>query len=261
MSILEALLLGILQGLTEFLPVSSSGHLVLARGILGVEMPGVLFEVAVHMGTLLAILLHFRRDILDMLSSVLRFRRDEHTRLFLLLLLATVPAAAAGILGEGLLVGLYARPLVAGVLLVVTGFILLSTRLARRAGNAVGPASAIGIGIAQAFAILPGISRSGATITAGMHFGVDPKRAARFSFLLAIPALIGASALMGMDLAAHPVDRTVTLPCAVGAAAAFLSGYFALRWLLGIVSRGRLDRLAWYCLAVGCSAVIYFLWV
>jgi len=248
----EALILGLVQGLTEFLPVSSSGHLVLSQHLLGIDAPGVGFEVFAHLGTLGAILLHYRRDVLALAGSVLRGRRDGNSRLFLLLVLASVPLALVGIFFAEDVEAVFDSPRAAGVFLMVTGAALLGTRLLPRREGEPGPRSALVVGAAEALAALPGISRSGATIAAGLAAGVGRERAARFSFLLAIPALVGASAL--------EVARGVPLhslgPWLTGAAVAFASGYLALRWLLRVVRRGRLDRFGWYCLAVGLVAVL-----
>jgi undecaprenyl-diphosphatase len=256
-SLIEALILGVVQGLTEFLPVSSSGHLVLGGRILSVDSPGAGFEVLAHAGTLLAILIHYRRDLLGMAGSLVTFRRDEHFRLAFLVLLGSIPAAAVGLGFGSRLEDLFDRPVLAAAMLLVTGLILLSLRFAKPGSNPVRWTTALLIGCAQAFAILPGISRSGSTIVTGIHTGIDRAQAARFSFLLAIPALGGAALLKGLDLAKTPPASGELAAFAVGAVAAFVSGYLALRWLLGVISRGRLDRFGWYCLAVGAAALVW----
>lgn len=248
----EAVLLGIVQGLTEFLPVSSSGHLVLSQHVLGIHAPGVTFEIFAHLGTLGAILLHYRRDVLSLAGSVLRFRRDENMRLFLLIAIASVPLAVFGTFFVEDLEGLFDQPAAAGVCLLITGTTLLLTRLLPRREGRVGVRSAVVIGAAQAFAVLPGISRSGSTIVAGLATGVSRGNAARFSFLIAIPALVGAS---GLEVVRGvPFDALGTY--VVGAATAFVSGYLALRWLLHVVARGGLDRFGWYCLVLGLLTVL-----
>jgi undecaprenyl-diphosphatase len=256
---LHAALLGLLQGLTEFLPVSSSGHLVLGRSLLDVHTPGADFEVFAHAGTLLAILVHYRTDLVAMAGSAVRLRRDGPGRLLLLVLLASIPAAVVGLTLADPVEALFARPALAAGMLLVTGLVLLSTRLARAGGERVRAPSAIAIGLAQALAILPGISRSGSTIAAGLHAGVDRDRAARFSFLLAVPALLGAAVLKTSDLVREPPGPTLLESYLVGGLVAFASGYLALRWLLGIVHRGHLDRFAWYCLAIGAVALLLLL--
>ncbi len=256
MNPLEALILGIVQGLTEFLPVSSSGHLVLGKHLLGVKSPGAGFEMVVHAGTLLALLLHYRRDLLAMAISLLARRRDDHFRLALLVLLGSVPAAVVGLGFGDRLEAAFEIPLFAAAMLMVTGMILLSLKLAKPGSGEVRWPTALLIGAAQAVAILPGISRSGSTIATGIHTGIDRAKAADFSFLLAIPALGGATLLKGLDLVKTPPPSAELLAFATGAAAAFVSGILALRWLLGIVKRGRLDRFGYYCLVLGGTALV-----
>jgi len=259
LSPIEALILGIVQGLTEFLPVSSSGHLVLGGTLLGVTSPGAGFEVLAHSGTLLAILIHYRRDLGAMAVSLLTFKRDEHFRLAFLILLGSIPAAAIGLGFSDRLEALFDAPVLAATMLLVTGLILLSLKFAKPGNAEVRWPTALLIGVAQAVAIIPGISRSGSTIVTGIHAGVDRARAARFSFLLAIPALGGATLLKGLDLAKSPPPSSELLAFLIGAVAAFVSGYLALRWMLGLIVRGRLDRFGTYCLAVGLTALVLLL--
>jgi undecaprenyl-diphosphatase len=253
---LEALILGIVQGLTEFLPVSSSGHLVLGEKLLCVDSPGAGFEVLAHAGTLLAILIHYRRDLCSMIRSVVTVRRDEHFRLAMLVLLGSVPAAAVGLGFGSRLEELFDHPALAAAMLMVTGLILLSLKLSKPGDSGVRWSTALAIGTAQAIAILPGISRSGSTMATGIHTGVERAEAARFSFLLAVPALGGAALLKGMDLLDAPPPARELLAYLIGAVAAFVSGYLALRWLLGVVQRGRLDRFGVYCLLLGATALV-----
>ncbi len=256
MSPLEALILGIVQGLTEFLPVSSSGHLVLGGKLLGVQSPGAGFEVLAHAGTLLALLIWYRRELIDMTVSVFTFRRDEHFRLALLVVLGSLPAAVIGLSFKDRIEALFDAPVLVAAMLTLTGLILLSLRLTKPGNGEVRWPTALAIGIAQGFAIIPGISRSGSTIVTGIHAGVDRAGAARFSFLLAIPALGGATLLKAIDLADAPPPSSELLAFSIGAAAAFVSGYLALRWLLAMVQRGRLDRFGFYCLLVGATALV-----
>ena len=280
LTLFEALILGLVQGLTEFLPVSSSGHLVLGGALLGVKSPGAGFEIFAHAGTLLAILLHYRRDLIGMASSAVHLRADEHGRLLLLVALGSIPAAAVGFGLGSRLEDLFDHPALAAAMLLVTGTFLLLLRLAPAGGgstrtdpslaadgtwirpeegNPVRPRSALVIGIAQAIAILPGISRSGSTIGTALFLGVDRSRAARFSFLLAVPALAGAALLKSIDVVRAPIPEGELTAWLVGAAAAFGSGWLALRWLLKLVDRGRLDRFGFYCLAVGMIALVVLL--
>jgi len=256
---LQALVLGILQGLTEFLPVSSSGHLVLGQEFLGVKEPGAGFVVFAHAGTLLAILLYYRSDLISMAASVLRFRRDRQAKTALLIVVGSIPAAIVGFGLRETLEGLFEEPVLAASMLLVTGLILLATRFAPAGDREVGPLSAFGIGAAQAFAILPGISRSGATISAGLFLGIDRREAARFSFLLAIPAILGPTLIKAKELIEAPAANGGATAFAIGAVAAFVSGWFALRLLLRIVANRRLDRFGWYCLAAGTVSLVLLL--
>lgn len=280
-----ALLLGALQGLTEFLPVSSSGHLALARSLLpagALASPGILFEVVVHLGTLAAALLYLRREVAAMARSLLpgaaRRAGDAaraHRRLLGLLLVAAAPAAAAGALFAGPVRSAFAGPEVASLGLLATGTVLLGSRRLRQrdraSGSEAAPAGAaatvdtapksagdaLRIGFAQAAAILPGVSRSGMTIVAGRRRGMTGGAAARFSFLLSAPVIAGAAALEGTSaFAGGAVAGTgdpglVALELTLGFAAAFLFGSAALRWVFRWLARGRFHQFGWYCLSLG----------
>jgi undecaprenyl-diphosphatase len=250
----KAALLGILQGLTEFLPVSSSGHLVLTKSLLGVETKGAGFEVCLHLGTLLAILVHYRRELWQMAVSVVTFRRDEHLGLFLLILLASLPAGVIGVLFESRLEALFGEPRWAAAFLLLTGTVLLLTRFAPTGDRKVGPASGFLVGIAQAIAILPGVSRSGSTISTGIFLRIDRERAARFSFLMVVPALFGAALL---TLRKEPPTAAMLPSWLLGTATSFVFGYLALRFILAAVGKGRFEWFGVYCLAVGAAALIF----
>ncbi len=271
MSSLQALWLGILQGVTEFLPISSSGHLVLGKAILGIHTTGVAYEVFVHFGTFLAIVTVFWGDVLHMLSAVgcalkhpsprlwsRRYREDPSFQLTVLIVLATIPAAVVGLLFESAIEATFSKPILVSLSLLVTGTILLGTRWISPRNSRFGIVRALLIGVAQSFAILPGISRSGSTIAAAIYLGVDRSEAGRFSFLLAMPAILGAAVLEGTKLfqAGLPTQQAATL--LVGTISAYISGTIALKWLLGVIRRGRLDRFAYYCYAVGFGGLIWF---
>jgi len=200
MSYFDAIFLGILQGLTEFLPVSSSGHLVLAEHILHAKNPGVAFELVVHLGTLLSVLIYFRRRILTLLSSFFKKTETDTRRMNYLLLVATIPAVIAGVFFKDFFESAFSAPVMTSIFLMVTGLILLLTALVPKGDNVVTLWRAIFIGIGQAIAILPGISRSGSTISAGLFAGVNPVAAAEFSFLLSIPTIAGAIVSMAQRL-------------------------------------------------------------
>jgi len=271
MSALQALLLGIVQGITEFLPISSSGHLVLGKALLGIHTQGIAFEVFVHFGTFLAVLTIFWGDcwnILKAWSNALHrpsprawlksYREDPFFRLGVLICLGTIPAVVIGLLFEHEIEAAFSHPLFVSCALIVTGTILLGTRWTRPQDTRFGMIRALIIGAAQAFAILPGISRAGSTIAGGMYAGVERSEAARFSFLLALPVILGACVVEGKELwqTGIPSEQGVTL--LIGTIVAYVVGVVALKWLLGVIRRGRLDWFAYYCYAVGLAGVIWF---
>ncbi len=280
MNIGASLLLGIVQGFTEFLPVSSSGHLVLGRALLpdeALRSPGVLFEIVVHLGTLAAALIYLRREVFGLLRSLVgaggstpegQGAVQRGRRLIGLLLVASVPAAIFGVAFRDQIHHAFSGMAVAGGGLVLTGAVLLAFRrpakdaanLSAKPAPAIphlprGLADALWIGLAQAAAILPGISRSGLTIVAGRERGVSPADAARFSFLLSAPVIAGATLLEGASAlgsgALAEAGGVVALELTVGFLTAFVAGTFALRWVFDWLSRERFHQFGWYCLAVG----------
>ena len=290
MGYLEAIILGLIQGLTEFLPVSSSGHLVIVPYLLSWEQPGLTFDVAVHFGTALAVISYFAGDLWWLGTRAIGIggndadRRRAH-RTILLLAVASVPAAALGILLEEQFEELFTEPLLAAAMLLVTGAILwLAERIRRQRVAAaegvpidqVAPADDPGrdesttdlvdaavIGTAQALAILPGISRSGATIAAGMVRGLSREGAARFSFLLSIPIIVGASIVRLMDLLAADTTEQVFSndEILVGALAAAVSGFLALRYLLRLVVNEDLLGFARYVVLFGLLTFVGYAWI
>lgn len=247
MSPLEAAVLGLVQGLTEFLPISSSGHLVLAQHLLGLKEPQLFFDVMVHLGTLIAVLAAFRQDIADLLRG-----RDPGT--LLAIAIGSVPTAIIGLaLKRAVEMAMTSVYLVAGML-AVTGLVLIaSSRLSRGSEGRVDPLKALGIGVAQGLAVMPGISRSGLTISAGMLIGIRPDEAARFSFLLAIPAILGASALEAKDATASGLPLSSLL---VGTSAALASGYAAIKLLISSLRRGRFQLFGYYCLLIASASAL-----
>jgi undecaprenyl-diphosphatase len=271
MNVLQALWLGILQGITEFLPISSSGHLVLGKALLGVHTEGVAFEVFVHFGTFLAILTIFWGDCWNILKAwghalrhpspghwSLCYQEDPFFRLGVLICLGTIPAGAVGLLFEQEIEAAFTSPLFVSLALLVTGTILLGTRWTKPKDTRFGMVRAFIIGVAQAFAILPGISRAGSTIAAGMYAGVERSEAARFSFLLALPVILGATVVEGKELLRTGVPSQQAVTLLVGTIAAYGAGAIALKWLLGVIRRGRLYWFAYYCYVVGLAGLIWF---
>lgn len=257
MTLIEAALLGLLQGLTEFLPVSSSGHLALGQALLGIQTGDVSFEVMVHFGTLLAVVTALRTRIAELVIGCLR-REPEAWRMALLLGIGTVPAGVIGLTMKLMIEGVFADPAAVAGLLLVTGAILWSTRFAKGQRTHITWGDAIWMGIAQAFAILPGISRSGSTIVMGMWRGVEAREAANFSFLLSIPVILGATVLQVRDLIAQPPGTDAVWILVIGALIAYASGVFAIRWLLALLGGGKLGRFAYYCWTVGLIGLVYF---
>ncbi len=257
MSYFDAIILGILQGLTEFLPVSSSGHLVLAQAVLGVKQPGVAFEVLVHLGTLLAVIVYFRRSIAGLARSLFDSGMKKERMLAGCLVVGTVPAALVGLLFKNILAETFSNPVLTSVMLSATGLILLSTRYTSAGKENVTPSSAIIIGLGQAVALLPGISRSGTSIAAGMAMGVKPSEAAEFSFLLAIPAIAGAAVLESGQLL--NLDPVLAGQYLAGALAAFLLAFPAVYLVLTTIRRGRFQYFAYYCFAVAAVGLYLFL--
>ncbi|HMK09101.1 MAG TPA: undecaprenyl-diphosphate phosphatase [Anaerolineales bacterium] len=263
MTIFQALVLGIVQGLTEFLPVSSSAHLVIVPYLFGWQIDpayAFAFDVLVQMGTLLAVIVFFAPLLGGMLRSVVvglrrgRPFEDPLARLAWLILLATIPAVVAGLLLHDLVAAAFGTPAAVFAFLLVTGALLAASERYGRPERALDGATrtdALIIGSAQALAIFPGISRSGSTISTGLLRRFRRPDAARFSFLMSIPVMIGAGAVGLKDLAALSPSAGLLLPVAVGFAAAAIVGYLAIRWMLAYLAGHRLTVFAVYCFVVG----------
>ena len=271
MNWIEALVLGIVQGLTEFLPVSSSGHLVLFQHLFGLVEPELFFDICVHVGTLLAVIIVFYKDLWGLLATLGRlpglvrssggigplFADHPEFRLMVMIVLGCIPTALMGIVFARIAQQLFGTVWLVGVALLVTGTFLWFTQRRKTTGRSIRKmrlTDALLIGFVQGLAIVPGISRSGATISAALYLGVDRELAGRFSFLLALPAILGAL-VMGLDGEAFETDlpaKTILL----GSLAAAGVGYAALVVLLKMVKRGQLYRFAPYCWLVGVMALI-----
>ncbi len=261
----QAAILGLLQGLTEFLPVSSSGHLVLAQHILGLQLtPDVTFEVFLHAGTALSILIVYRDRLGVILSGFFRtlmhpqksYQDNPHARFTWQIIFASIPAGLAYIFLDTQLEWTYARPWFACVMLILTGIFLASTLLARSEGGEMTLQKSILMGIAQAVSLLPGMSRSGATISTGLLSGIKPETAADFSFMMVLPAITGATMIKGIGL----IQSTETInwfPVLLGTAIAFVTGIFAIHAVLGFVRRGRLHIFAFYCVGMGILGLFF----
>lgn len=248
MTIFEAILLGIIQGLTEFLPISSSGHLVIGQKMLGISVAGNVFEIVVHLGTLVSVLIVFWNDIWQLLTSL----KSVSTKKYILAItIGTLPAVLVGFILRDVITEAFESIEVVAITLMITGIILFTTKFIKTKVRDISVGRGLLIGIAQAMAIVPGISRSGMTISLGMHLGVAPDKAAKFSFLLGIPAIVGAGLLTGLDLLklSEPI-----LPWSVLLVAFFSSllvGWIALKWLLGLIKLGKFHWFGGYCIMVG----------
>lgn len=259
MNLWQGILLGLVQGLTEFLPVSSDGHLTVIGHIAGVRTPGVFVEVALHVATLGSILVVYGKRFAQLALGVLR-RQPDDVRYAGLLLLGMIPAGIIGILFEDVVAQAFDSLWVAGVGFLVTGVALWSTRRLVVAGaDRPTPAAAFLVGCAQALAILPGVSRSGMTISSGLWLGMGTIAAADFSFLMAIPVIAGAGLVEARHISTD-VGQVGAVPLLAGCAVAFLSGVFAIRFLVAMLRRGRFHAFAPYCFAVGALTLAYALW-
>ncbi|MCB0431283.1 MAG: undecaprenyl-diphosphate phosphatase [Flavobacteriales bacterium] len=257
MSVLQALILGLLQGLTEFLPISSSGHIEIGKALLNVPYTEDLtFTIVVHGATVLSTIVFFRKDILHLLKQGLAFKWNPETAYIVNLGISMVPVGVIGLLYkdelEKLAIGNV--PLVGGMLLI-TGVLLLMTRYIGSSTKEINPLRAFVIGVSQAIAVMPGISRSGATIGTALLMGVKKETAARFSFLMVLVPIIGAN-LKSMADGEFSHQASVT-PLVVGFIAAFVSGLLACKWMLGIVRHGKLTWFAVYCFVVGTLSMIF----
>ncbi len=258
MNNLDALLLGIIQGLTEFLPVSSSGHLELGKAILGdtsVPEESLMFTVVVHFATALSTIVVFRKDIWEIIRGLLSFKWNEEMQFSAKIVLSMIPAAIVGVFFEEQLEALFGgNIMLVGIMLIVTAVLLWFADKARDTQKKVSFSNAFVIGVAQAVALLPGISRSGATISTSVLLGNDKGKAARFSFLMVIPLILGkiAKDILSGDLSTQGGNISVLI---IGFLAAFIAGLIACTWMIKLVKKSKLSWFAIYCLIVGSIAI------
>jgi undecaprenyl-diphosphatase len=256
--------------LTEFLPVSSSGHLVLTEELLGLTTHNIRFVVVVHLGSLVAVLAVYREQVSKIIQGVfkgrIRYRKGKwkfsnpDTRTAALLLLATIPAGIVGLFLGDLIERVFYHPFWVGVCLVFTGLILFCIRFIKTGDGKPNWWRAGIIGLAQAVAILPGMSRSGSTIAAGIYSGVEKSRAAEFSFLLSIPVILGAGILEFSKMMEAMPESAEIITLLLGAASSAVSGYLAIRFLLNVIKKGKLHYFAYYCWLVAGSVIILNVW-
>lgn len=260
MDVLDAVILGIIQGLTEFLPVSSSGHLELGKAILGdtsVPEESLLFTVVLHFATALSTIVVFRKDIIEIIGGLLSFKWNEETQFSLKIIVSMIPAVLVGLLFEEQLEALFGgNILFVGFMLLITALLLWLADKAKNTGKKVSYSNAFVIGVSQAIAMLPGISRSGATISTSVLLGNDKTKAARFSFLMVVPLIFGkiVKDLLSGELMESNADFTIL---AVGFVAAFLAGLVACTWMIALVKKSKLSWFAVYCFVVGLAAIIF----
>lgn len=260
---LQAVILGLIQGLTEFLPVSSSGHLAIGRVILGVEVAeDLVFEVVVHAATVLATIVVFRKQIWHLICGLFKFTYNDETDYLLKIAVSMIPVFIVGVLFKDYVEDLFSSLLVVGMALVVTAMLLYfsdrASSIVRKDSGARGGISywqALVIGLGQALAVIPGLSRSGTTISTGLLCGVKRENVAQFSFLMVLVPILGEAFLdiVGGDMAASSV---AALPLLLGFAAAFVSGLFACRVMIALVKRAQLKWFALYCALVGLAVII-----
>lgn len=259
----QAFILGLVQGLTEFLPVSSSGHLTIGREILGVgAAEDLVFEVVVHAATVLATIVVFRKQILALLRGLFKFRMNDETDYVLKICVSMIPVFVVGVFFKDYVESLFSSLLVVGIALVVTAFLLFfSDRASQRkadvvpARNGISWWQALVVGIGQAFAVIPGLSRSGTTISTGLLCGVKRENVAQFSFLMVLVPILGEAFLdiVGGEMASSQVG---VLPLAVGFLAAFVSGLFACKVMIALVKKASLKWFALYCVIIGVAVIV-----
>ena len=271
----QAIIMGLVQGLTEFLPVSSSGHLVLAKFILGAQTDtSALFEVLLHVGTLTAVCAVYYKDVWSLIKeSVLlvvdavlwlvrrkKFKMYAARKMVLMIILVSIPTAVLGLLMQQFLEDIFLSSVLAvGLALLVTGVVLLLISripLGHKTIDGIKGRDALFIGLVQGIATIPGISRSGSTISAGLFCGLDKEFAIRFSFLMSIPAILGAAVLKLAKVSAQDLALNAA-PYLLGTLVAALVGYLCIRWLLNLLKKNQFHYFGYYCLAVGCIAVIW----
>lgn len=255
----EALILGIIQGLTEFLPVSSSGHLEIGSVLLGAQSSdNLLFAVVVHLATALATITVYRLEIRTIVKDIFKFEWNECTQFVAKILLSMLPVFIVGILWKDEIAALFIGNLIlVGIMLLITGGLLLFANYKKDGIKSVGFVPAFLIGLAQAFAVLPGISRSGSTIATALILGIERSKAARFSFLMVLIPILGASMLELKDYSENTAAHTIeTSSLLIGFLAAFFSGFLACKWMIKIVRKGKLTFFAAYCFIVGIIAII-----
>jgi len=260
---IDAIILGIIQGLTEFLPVSSSGHLELGKAILGansIPEESLLFTVVLHFATALSTIVVFRKDVWDIIKGLFQFKWNEETQFSLKIVISMIPAAIVGFLLEDFMEVFFdGAIIIVGIMLIITAVLLYLADMAKTTAKGVSYRSAFIIGLAQMVAMLPGISRSGATISTSVLLGIDKTKSARFSFLMVVPLILGKVA---KDILSGDISFESAQMGAMGAGfvAAFVAGLAACTWMIKLVRQSKLTYFAIYCLIVGLIAIGWSIW-
>ena len=253
MTLLEAIILGVIQGLTEFLPISSSGHLVLGQYVLDIKLKGNSFEIVTHLGTLVSVLCIFWKEILSLILDI----TDKNNRKYIFyLILGTIPAVVIGFVAKSYISELFESVQLVSIALMVTGLILFYSKKVKNNSLPIDAKKALLIGITQAIAIIPGISRSGITICTALALGMSGKNAAKFSFLLAIPAISGAGLLLALD----PQSDITFIPLTsliMAFMSSFIVGYICLKWLLSLLESGKFYFFGYYCFMIGLIVLVF----
>lgn len=257
MTVIEAIILGIVQGLTEFLPVSSSGHIELGKALLNVHPSDpLLFSVVVHAATALSTIVIFRKDVVNLGTGLVKMKKNESFRFSVFVVISMIPAAFVGVFFNDIIETLFdSNVLLVGSMLLVTAVLLLITDYRETSNKNLTLTNTLIVGIAQAIAILPGISRSGATISTAVILGIDRAEAARFSFLMVVPLILGKMAKDLLDLKIDFSGELIT-PLIAGFISAFVVGLFACQWMIALVRNSKLKYFAFYCIAVGIVSII-----
>lgn len=268
MSIVEALILGAVQGIVEFLPISSTAHIIIAQILLGYSIPGLSFEIYLHLGSIIAVILYFWKDIAHILLAFFRYigkrQREDRAEFYfgIYLIVATLITGVLGIMLEDAIGEAFKTPVMIAVALALTGIFLIAIERFHQIGNkSEGDMTwfdAIIIGLVQTLAIIPGISRSGSTLIAGLYLGLNRDTAVRFSFLLSIPVILGSSVLAISDISAGSFAAIGTGPLIVAFATSFVTSLIGIVWLIDFLKKGRLIYFALYCFLLA-AVVLFFL--
>lgn len=260
MNIFEAIILGIIQGLTEFLPVSSSGHLELGKALQGSNLlakESLMMTVVLHLATALSTVVIFRKDLAQIFKGLFQFKWNDECKFSVKIIISMLPAAIVGVMFNDFLETFFdGQIMLVGFMLLITGLVLYLANRAKSTGKPVGYVDAIIIGVSQAIAILPGISRSGATIGTSVLLGIDRTKAARFSFLMVVPLIFGkvAKDVLSDEFSMAGLNTSALV---AGFIAAFITGMFACKWMIAIVKKSKLSYFSYYCFAIGTIALFW----